>query len=51
MFTIKNCLVSYNSGKTNICYNCLDRNIDAGNGDKIAILWEGNDPGRDATLT
>ncbi|XP_055822429.1 acetyl-coenzyme A synthetase, chloroplastic/glyoxysomal-like isoform X2 [Solanum dulcamara] len=41
----------FKGGKTNICYNCLDRNIDAGNGDKIAILWEGNDPGRDATLT
>nr|XP_004242910.1 acetyl-coenzyme A synthetase, chloroplastic/glyoxysomal-like [Solanum lycopersicum] len=41
----------FKDGKTNICYNCLDRNIDAGNGDKFAILWEGNDLGRDATLT
>lgn len=41
----------FKGGKTNICYNCLDRNIDAGNGDKFAILWEGNDLGRDATLT
>jgi acetyl-CoA synthetase len=28
-------------GKTNISYNCLDRQIAAGRGDKIAILWEG----------
>jgi acetyl-CoA synthetase len=28
-------------GKTNMAYNCLDRQIDAGRGDKIAILWEG----------
>ncbi|XP_059286046.1 acetyl-coenzyme A synthetase, chloroplastic/glyoxysomal-like isoform X1 [Lycium ferocissimum] len=41
----------FKGGKTNICYNCLDRNIDAGNGDKIAIFWEGNEPGRDSTLT
>jgi acetyl-CoA synthetase len=28
-------------GKTNLSYNCLDRQIDAGRGDKTAILWEG----------
>ena len=28
-------------GKTNLSYNCLDRQIAAGRGDKIAILWEG----------
>ncbi len=28
-------------GKTNISYNCLDRQIAAGLGDKVAILWEG----------
>ncbi|HWB53617.1 MAG TPA: acetate--CoA ligase, partial [Tepidisphaeraceae bacterium] len=28
-------------GKTNIAYNCLDRQIDAGRGDKDAIVWEG----------
>ena len=27
-------------GKTNLAYNCLDRQIDAGRGDKTAILWE-----------
>ena len=29
---------------TNICYNCLDRNVNAGFGDTVAFFWEGNDP-------
>ncbi len=28
-------------GKTNLSYNCLDRQIESGHGDKVAILWEG----------
>ncbi|XP_010249386.1 PREDICTED: acetyl-coenzyme A synthetase, chloroplastic/glyoxysomal-like isoform X2 [Nelumbo nucifera] len=41
----------FKGGITNICYNALDRNIEAGNGDKIAIYWEGNDLGQDGSLT
>ncbi|HEX5472471.1 MAG TPA: acetate--CoA ligase [Lacipirellulaceae bacterium] len=37
-------------GKTNASYNCLDRNIAAGLGDRTAILWEG-EPGDTKTLT
>lgn len=37
-------------GKTNVSYNCLDANIDAGNGDRVAILWEG-EPGDTRSLT
>lgn len=37
-------------GKTNASYNCIDRNIDRGLGDKIAIQYEG-EPGDTATLT
>ena len=29
---------------TNICYNCIDRHVNAGLGDTIAYFWEGNDP-------
>lgn len=29
------------NGKTNLSYNCLDRQIASGRGDKVAILWEG----------
>ncbi|MEL1223853.1 MAG: acetate--CoA ligase [Candidatus Neomarinimicrobiota bacterium] len=31
-------------GKLNACYNCIDRHIDQGHGEKTAIIWEGNDP-------
>ncbi len=41
----------FKGGKTNICYNSLDRHVDAGLGDKIAFFWEGNDPGVDDKLT
>ncbi|MEM6291130.1 MAG: acetate--CoA ligase [Myxococcota bacterium] len=33
----------FDGGTTNIAYNCLDRHIAAGNGDKTALLWEGED--------
>ncbi|KAI3748181.1 hypothetical protein L6452_11097 [Arctium lappa] len=41
----------FKGGITNICYNCLDKNINSGNGEKIAIHWEGNEPGVDGFLT
>jgi acetyl-CoA synthetase len=28
-------------GRTNVAYNCLDRQVELGRGDKAAILWEG----------
>jgi len=37
-------------GKINACYNCVDRHVIAGKGDKPAILWEG-EPGDSVTLT
>ncbi len=37
-------------GKTNVSYNCLDRNIEQGHGDRTAIIWEG-EPGDSLTLT
>src|SRR5690554_3068218 len=30
-------------GKLNVSYNCLDRNIEAGRGDKLAIIFEADD--------
>ena len=29
------------NGKTNLCYNCIDRQVKAGHGDRIALVWEG----------
>lgn len=40
----------FSGGKTNASYNCLDAQIDAGKGDKVAILWEG-EPGDTRQLT
>jgi acetyl-CoA synthetase len=37
-------------GELNIAYNCLDRHIEAGKGDKVAIHWEG-EPGDTRTIT
>ncbi|MGH3446817.1 MAG: acetate--CoA ligase [Nocardioidaceae bacterium] len=31
----------YVGGRLNICYNCVDRHVESGNGDKVAFYWEG----------
>jgi len=31
----------FTGGKTNMCHNCVDRQVKAGLGDKVAIIWEG----------
>ncbi len=40
----------YADGTTNVCYNCLDRHLPA-KADDTAIIWEGDDPGEDKTIT
>ncbi len=37
-------------GRLNVSYNCLDRHVLAGQGDKVAIHWEG-EPGDTRTIT
>ncbi|MFG0294212.1 MAG: acetate--CoA ligase [Phycisphaerales bacterium JB050] len=32
-------------GKTNLCYNCVDRQVDSGHADETAIIWEGEPVG------
>lgn len=39
------------NGKTNIAYNCLDRQIEEGRGDKVAIQWVGEPVDDRRTLT
>ena len=41
----------FDKGKLNISHNCLDRHVDAGKGNRPAIIWEGNDPTEDKTYT
>ena len=40
----------FRGAKTNVCYNCVDRHLDL-RPDKTAIIWEGNEPGEDQTLS
>ncbi|WP_242086571.1 AMP-binding protein, partial [Microbacterium lacticum] len=37
-------------GELNVAYNCLDRHVEAGNGDRVALLWEG-EPGDSRRVT
>ena len=41
----------FTGGKLNIAYNCLDRHIEEGKGDKVAIIWEGEPEGESKTFT
>ena len=40
----------YEDGTLNVCYNCIDRHLET-KGDDTAIIWEGDDPNRDLTIT
>jgi acetyl-CoA synthetase len=33
----------FEGGKLNVSYNCLDRHVEAGNGDKVAFHWRGEE--------
>ncbi|KQR64912.1 acetate--CoA ligase [Frigoribacterium sp. Leaf172] len=37
-------------GTLNVAYNCLDRHVDAGHGERVALLWEG-EPGDSRSIT
>ena len=41
----------FSGGKLNASYNCIDRHIEAGHGNEIAIIWEGNDPKQSKKIT
>ena len=38
-------------GKINVAYNCVDRHVEAGNGDRIALHWEGEPLGEARSIT
>ena len=40
----------YYDGTLNVCYNCIDRHLEA-KADDVAIIWEGDDPSRDLKIT
>ena len=41
----------YLGGKLNVAYNCVDRHVEAGLGDKVAYHWEGEPEGDRRTIT
>ncbi len=40
----------FEGGKLNVAYNCIDRHL-AARGDKVAIIWEGDDPDVSKSIT
>jgi len=40
----------FEDGVLNVCYNCVDRHL-AERADQTAIIWEGDDPARDAHIS
>ncbi|RWZ46277.1 acetate--CoA ligase [Labedella phragmitis] len=40
----------FDDGELNVAYNCLDRHVESGNGERIALYWEG-EPGDSRAIT
>src|SRR6266513_6139004 len=38
-------------GKLNVCFNCVDRHVEAGHGDRVAYFWEGEPDGDRRRIT
>ena len=38
-------------GEVNICYNCVDRHVENGKGDRVAYYWEGEPVGERRVIT
>ena len=41
----------FHDGKLNVAFNCIDRHVQAGNGNRVALLWEGDEPGENRKIT
>ena len=41
----------FEGGKLNVSYNCIDRHVESGLGDKTALIWEGNNSEEDQNFT
>ena len=40
----------FKGARTNVCFNCVDRHLET-RAEKTAIIWEGNEPGEDKTIS
>jgi len=41
----------YEDGVLNACYNCVDRHVENGKGDNVALIYEGDEPDVDKKIT
>ncbi|MFX1604085.1 MAG: AMP-binding protein, partial [Promethearchaeota archaeon] len=41
----------FEDGVTNMAYNCLDKHVEAGNGDQMALIWQGDPLDESKTYT
>ncbi|GAX81716.1 hypothetical protein CEUSTIGMA_g9144.t1 [Chlamydomonas eustigma] len=41
----------FEGSELNLCYNAVDRHVEAGYGDRVAFYWEGNDVEQDGKMT
>jgi acetyl-CoA synthetase len=41
----------YLGGRLNVCYNCVDRHVEDGRGDRVAYFWEGEPDGERRAIT
>jgi acetyl-CoA synthetase len=41
----------YLGGRLNVCFNCVDRHVEDGNGDQVAYFWEGEPEDERRTIT
>src|SRR5882757_9300409 len=41
----------YLGGKLNVCFNCVDRHVEAGDGAVVAYHWEAEPEGESRTIT
>ena len=41
----------FEDGVLNLSVSCLDRHVDSGRGDAVAIIWEGDDPNTESKVT
>ena len=41
----------FDGAQLNVSYNCIDRHVENGYGNKCALIWEGNNPSEDKKYT
>ncbi len=41
----------FEDGALNVTVSCLDRHVDAGKGERTAIIWEGDEPGQEERIS